>query len=314
MTRANSRYSYQAFGLNIDSEIPLPELVPLPDSNGSGKTERVSISYSELAAIGAERVEGDANFLVEHDDVLFRVPEIACFRVRNGTNVSVCPVPGANADQIRLYLLGSCLGIILIQRKILPLHGSAVAINGKAYAIVGRSGAGKSTLSTLLLQQGFRLISDDLIPIVMDEEDVPMAMPAYPQQKLWQQSLDELGIDSSHGSPLFDRETKFAIKVPSQFCSESLPLAGVFELIKTESKTAIRPIRTMERFPILLKHTYRGFLVKRLGLMEWHFQTLSRFVGKIKFYQLSRPDDRFAAPLLADYLLDVINKERNDHE
>ena len=38
------------------------------------------------------------------------------------------------------YLLGTCMGTILMQRKILPLHGSAIEIEGKVYAIVGDSG------------------------------------------------------------------------------------------------------------------------------------------------------------------------------
>ena len=41
------------------------------------------------------------------------------------------------------------MGALLMQRKILPLHGSAIAIDGKAYAFVGDSGAGKSTLLQL---------------------------------------------------------------------------------------------------------------------------------------------------------------------
>ena len=39
-------------------------------------------------------------------------------------------------DIIRLYILGTCMGAILMQRKILPLHGSAIAINGKAMRLL----------------------------------------------------------------------------------------------------------------------------------------------------------------------------------
>ena len=50
--------------------------------------------------------------------------------------------------------LGTCMGALLMQRKIFPFHGSAIAINGKAYAIVGDSGAGKSTLASAFLKKG----------------------------------------------------------------------------------------------------------------------------------------------------------------
>ena len=52
-----------------------------------------------------------------------------------------------------------------MQRKVLPLHGSAIAINGKAYAIIGDSGAGKSTLALAFLNRGYRLLTDDVIAV-----------------------------------------------------------------------------------------------------------------------------------------------------
>ena len=78
-----------------------------------------------------------------------------------------------------------------MQRKILPLHGSAIAIEGKAYAIVGESGAGKSTLAASLLSRGYKLLSDDVIPILLSEKNIPFVVPAYPQQKLWLESLNQ---------------------------------------------------------------------------------------------------------------------------
>ena len=41
-------------------------------------------------------------------------------------------------------------------KKNFPLHGSAIAIDGKAYAIVGDSGAGKSTLASAFLKKGYQ--------------------------------------------------------------------------------------------------------------------------------------------------------------
>ena len=75
-------------------------------------------------------------------------------------------------DVIRLYILGTCMGAILMQRKILPLHGSAIEIDGKAYAIVGDSGAGKSTLASAFLKQGYQLVSDDVIAVSLSQENL----------------------------------------------------------------------------------------------------------------------------------------------
>lgn len=93
-----------------------------------------------------------------------------------------------------------------MQQQTLPLHGSAIAINGRAYAIVGNSGAGKSTLASAFIQKGYKLISDDVIPVTFSDERIPMVQPTYPQQKLWEESLNEFGLNARKYQPLFERE------------------------------------------------------------------------------------------------------------
>ena len=90
---------------------------------------------------------------------------------------------GANEDHVRLYILGTCMGALLLQRKILPLHGSAIAINGKAYAIVGDSGAGKSTLASAFLNKGYQLLSDDVIPVSLSNEEYSYRNPCISTTK-----------------------------------------------------------------------------------------------------------------------------------
>jgi serine kinase of HPr protein (carbohydrate metabolism regulator) len=95
------------------------------------------------------------------------------------------------------------MGALLLQRRVLPLHGSAVAVNGKAIAFVGESGAGKSTLASAFLGRDYPLLSDDVIPVRFSIDGDPHVAPAYPQQKLWQESLNGLGMDSAHFKPSF---------------------------------------------------------------------------------------------------------------
>ena len=102
---------------------------------------------------------------VINDEVMFNVPNIANFYIKDGNKIVVSPLGEIDEDVIRLYILGTCMGTILMQRKILPLHGSAIEIDGKVYAIVGDSGAGKSTLASAFLKQGYKLVSDDVIAV-----------------------------------------------------------------------------------------------------------------------------------------------------
>lgn len=312
MLKTESKNSYYSFGLRIESYIPLPEL-PRTDEHADLQIGTVTVTKTDLSSNWHDCAPSNEYFAIKDNQVFFRVPDTAIFCI-NGDSIIVSPYEGSDEDKIRLYILGTCMGVILLQKRILPLHGSAIAINGKAYAVLGQSGAGKSTLASILLEKGYQLLSDDLIPVTFNQDHIPIVMPSYPQQKMWQETIDHLGMSSSNFKPLFDRETKFAVPVTSRFCNHPLPLAGVFELVKTESNATIEPIEGLVRFHTLLRHTFRSFLIEHLALMEWHFNTLAKFVNRIDMYQLQRPSSGFSAHELATYLLNTIPREekRND--
>lgn len=299
--------AYKAFGLRIVSEIPLPEL---PQMSEQKDMADIIIEIADLSGQWRKyTAEQQQRFVVEENVVMFQVPHTAIFSIQEGKKIIFSPMPGVEEDKIRLYILGTCMGALLMQRKILPLHGSAIAIDGKAYALVGDSGAGKSTLASAFLCKGYQLLSDDVIAVSLSYENSPFVMPSYPQQKLWQESLNEFGMKTTHYRPLFERETKYAVPVSSQFFADPLPLAGVIELVKTENES-IKILRTegLERLHTLFRHTFRNFLIPRLGLMEWHFANSANMVNKIDMFQLQRPASRFTAHELVSLILSSLNK------
>lgn len=310
MISTNHLHLYKAFGLMIRSEYALPELYM---ASGEEPLATITVKKVDLTNIWQEHAPPNGFFAILDSRVLFMIPEVGIFSVENGHTIWVSPFSGVEEDRVRLYILGTGIGLILLQRRILPLHGSCIAIDGKAYAILGHSGAGKSTLASVLLNRGYSLISDDIIPIVVSEQ-VPIAIPSYPQQKLWQESMKELEISRSDCRPIYNRETKFTVPIHTRFHAEPLPLAGVFELVKTESDAFIKPIHGMERYYVLFNHTYRNFLVTGGGLMDWHFSTLAQFVNRIAVYRLARPSTSFSAYGLASSMLDAIHREENIHE
>jgi hypothetical protein len=202
------------------------------------------------------------------------------------------------------------MGVILQQKKILPLHGSAIEIDGRAYAFIGNSGAGKSTLASAFLNNGYRLLTDDVIAISLSQEDIPFVTPSYPQQKLWQESLNEFGMDHQKYHPLFERETKYAIPVHSQFSTDTIPLGGIFELVKSNNEeTEIHVLNGLERLHTMFYHTYRNFMIAPSGLMNWHFNTSAQIVRKINFFQIRRPSSYFTAHDLPAYILKTLKIE-----
>ncbi|MBM7604635.1 hypothetical protein JOC75_002638 [Metabacillus crassostreae] len=302
---------YNAFGLYIQSEIKLPELTKAKALKEENDTLMLDLTIKKKdLSIRWKEVSGSNNYFFMHENMfLFNVPDVAIFLVENGERIIVSPTHNSSEDQIRLYLLGTCMGVLFMQRRILPLHGSAIEIDGRAYAIVGHSGAGKSTLASAFIMKGFQLVSDDVIPVTFNDEGFPIVTPAYPQQKLWLESLDEFGIESTNLKPIIDREKKFVIPVEKNFSSKLLPLEGVIELVKTKhEEIEIKQIYNLQRLQTLYRHTYRNVFIDSMGMMEWHFKTSTKLCKHIKMYQLQRPITRFTAHELTNIILDEVKK------
>jgi hypothetical protein len=307
MLNTLNRVIYKSFGLHVISEIPLPELFQVNDKESIVDVE---VTIMELDLKDEQLISLREDVFVKDNLVMFQISEIATFTIQDGNKIIVSPMDGFNEDAARLYILGTCMGAILLQRGILPLHGSAIVIDGKAYGFVGDSGAGKSTLASAFLRKGYKLLTDDVIAITLSQNDIPVVTPSYPQQKLWQESLNAFGVARHQYRPLLERETKYAVPVPTQFKTDSIPLAGIFELIiSPNEQVEILPIQGLQRLQTLFHHTYRNFIIEPAGLMEWHFQTLTRFVHKIVIFQLRRPVSRFTAHDLPEMILKTLEKE-----
>jgi hypothetical protein len=306
MVNTVQKVLYIGFGFRISSDIALPEL---PKSSCQEEPYDILFEKGELPDIWSEFAKSNRFFVIKENQTYFHIPNVAVYSIENGITVKYSSADGASEDHVRLYLLGSCMGALLIQRKILPLHGSAIEINGKAFAIVGDSGAGKSTLASAFLLRGYKLLSDDIIPVSNAAGGLPVVTPAYPQQKLWQESLLEFGISAKELRPIIDRETKFALPVSSQFVNKPIPLGGVFELVKTENMNIeMHQVQGLERLHTLFYHTYRNFLLGPSGKTEWHFSFTAGLVDKLEFYQLRRPTERFTANELASIILSTLYK------
>jgi hypothetical protein len=296
----------------LASDIALPEL---PVVEGMDQTADIVIERADLSEEWSRIAVPNGMTFVTVDRIMFQIAGTATYCVQDGNKIVVSPMTGSDEDRIRLYILGSCMGALLFQRRILPLHGSAVEIGGKAYAFVGDSGAGKSTLAAAFIQRGYPLVSDDVIAVSLAPDQPPMVMPSYPQQKLWQESLDGFDMGNSSFRPIFQRETKFAVPVPGMFYKERLPLAGIIELVKSDKETIqVNRIRNLEKLSILYGHTYRKSFISRLGLMEWHFNMTAGMASKLGLFRLYRPYTGFTAPDMASLILTILDKEGESYD
>lgn len=189
-------YIARAFGLLWSSDHPLDQFGP------AGDVERCDVQVRRIHAL-TERPGGVVvnNGRVFADGARFQFGETT-FDTFGGQRVDWC---GPSAGHVPAAFYGTVTAIILAWRGFLPLHGSAVAFAGQTVLVVGPPGAGKSTLCHALVQQGGRLVSDDLTALMqMTQPGIPMLQPGRPAIRLTNADAAPGAVKVLHPVPLVD--------------------------------------------------------------------------------------------------------------
>lgn len=239
---------YRAFGLRVDSEVPLPSL---PASNpGSGDdagavdvtVRRASIPTDPSAlADGFDPVyEGPDGALVAYrsgETVHWFAEGVGTLRVDAGETVEARPGPSAEDGSLADLVAGPGLRTACRLRGAVVFHASAVAVDGRAVAFLGRSGAGKSTAAAACHAAGHTVASDDAV-VVRWCDGVPVVPSGRRVLDVDAPALDALGLDGdgptwvADGGP-WPLSTVYVLADGDEFAAESLtPREATFALLR----------------------------------------------------------------------------------
>lgn len=300
---------YKAFGLLIESDAPLFELVaPEPEKAEYSfrlATDQMSalpaledadwvpqelfsdgscwLSSARLGSAYALRFSGMADFLISPDR-----RRISCHSL------------SAPVETIRHLFLDQVLPRLLASHDRVVLHASAVAIGSAAVAFLGDSGQGKSTLSASLASPrwyGYPLITDDSLLLHKCGEQI-YCVPSYPGVRLWDESVSALFDGSAVVAPVAHYVDKYRLNTTENriaYASEALPLRKIYLLAPQDpdlvpEEITITPVSPGEVFGKLLATSYRLELDDARRIKE-EFDLLSWIASKVQFARLSYPHD-----------------------
>lgn len=289
-----NKHHYQVFGLHVVSDILLPELIAAVDPLAE---PQVSITLYRVPDFIADPVLNTEACQAAKGQFLLRVPGVAGYYVAGGEKIIVEPAQQAREHSVRLFLLGTSFGALLMQRGILPLHGSAVLANGRAVVFTGVSGAGKSSLLAAFRKKGYPFLTDDVVAVSVDPDGIAWISPSYPQQKLWRDSTKAIGVETVSLTPFYTVEDheKFAVPAPQGFWQLPVPLDAVYEIqVGSHREVALQALHGADKLAVLLSHTYRPWLIDGLGLKEAHFKLCAAAADKVAVSQLTRPAEIFS--------------------
>jgi hypothetical protein len=278
---------YRLFDLTIASSIELPELA----------AEEASGSADLVIELG----DGDAGYLLD-------IPGVALYRIDQGRRITVSAEEGADPRDVRLFLLGSAMGIALHQRGMLPLHANAVVIGGAAVAFTGASGMGKSTLAAWFHDRGYRLLADDVVVIGLGASG-PLAYPGLPRLRLRRDALIASGRRTEDHLPSYRPdpgiEHKFDVTIDARALGTGpVPLAALFLLDRGEVFRSV-PLSGMEAVEALSANTYRGQFVPVLGNPARHFETCLEIAKAVPVFHLVRTFDKIRFEAEAARILEL---------
>lgn len=292
-------FNYKIFGLNVQSEIALEAY-----SSEFFDDVQVRILLTPIE-IEEEMSLGGYYFSSKERKIKMSVPEIGFFEILNGERIHVFPLNSAKVSEIQLYLLGSCFGFLMHQRKEFPLHGSSVDLgNGSSIILVGHSGAGKSSLASGFVDRGYKLLTDDVARVTEGIEGFTVH-PSYPSQKIWKDAVESLSIDYDENNRILNRMDKFYVNTRERFCSEAKMLQAVVEIFPGDVEAPVlEELKGREKLNALIAHSYRQEVMGAHTDLGAHLRWCTALGKEIPFYRIYRPKVGFTVSEQVNVLLE----------
>ncbi len=308
--------NYEAYGLHITSDIPLP--LPLGAARDEGVLRRVGrdegvLHHGSAGLVlrrGADRVVPHERPPGERLAEVARPDHTIFYTLSRGTtlrypalcdfegdpefeHITVHLHPGADEGLLPVLISGAVLAVHLTLHHALVLHASAVDIGGSAVAFVGSSGMGKSTLAAAMCGLGCALVSDDLLRV----ED-GMVHPGATESR-----LRENARELARGDTYETADGRLALR-PRTLVDAPLPLAAcvVPRPSREVEKVALRRLGAAEALLRLSRYP-RVLGWSDAASMAASFQGLGDLVERVPVFEAAIPwGPPFVDGVLADLL------------
>ena len=257
--------TYQLYGLSIALPFHFDELTE------SKQEADVSVSLENIYCHDIEWEEESICYKAKPNLYLLTIKGIASFLIKNGKEIHIDIHPNADMDAVRLMLLSPIMGVLLLQRGLLPFWGSSVVYQGKAFALLGHSSAGKSFLAAGLKQKGFQVLSDNLC--VLGDQTPPTIYPGYPFLMLWQRGLSHLDESTDILKPARKGLKKYIVPLNDSHHNRAITLSGIYLLDNhNKEEFTIESLHGSQAMFKLLDFSYNEPLIKTLGMLKQQYK------------------------------------------
>lgn len=286
------KYYYRVYGLEIESEIEINEFINIDKI--TDRSSKIQFLYGQVPLDIISKIKRGELIQKSAEEVYLYIEGVATYYIANGNKVVIDIYNNEDKNIVKIYLLGSVLGILMIQRKQLAIHGSSIVKNNKAVILTGDRGAGKSTLTTALRNRAYRFLSDDVAAIKLN--NVPTIYHGFPYQKLCEDVVEKLGYDKNKYKAFkADEKIKYLVATKEIFTTENVELTNIFEIcIENVDCVKIEKIKGHEKLSKILKNIYKNEYIQCSGGMSKdYFRQCVETAKHIDMYKIIRPYGKF---------------------
>jgi len=281
------RFDYKIYGLTLGADRRLPHLarersaselrdVDVRFDSPDGEAPLETVTYGDAAAA--------LQFAISRDGRRLWVDWLGAPPARSVTDATG-------------LLAGPVLGGLLWTKEAIGLHGSVVAIENRAVALLAHRGLGKSTLAAGLAARGHAVLSDDVAAITKGTCGRWWAQPGYPRLRL-EPGMITMSRAADAGPVLTGSDKRYvglsmrASARAWRFGAEPLPLAAVYELRRLPelARPSTAPVSGAERAALLLRHVRPRVLPRDSDAAVRDFSRLGRLASAVPVRRLELPD------------------------
>jgi hypothetical protein len=282
--------AYHAFGLTIVSDFDLPL------SERTVSKSNVDVSISKGVACTDSR-EGPS----------VRFDGVATVQMVDKSKLIIEP-NAETGSSLQPFLLHNCLGWVLHRHGKAIFHAGAANVDGNCVAFLGQSGVGKSSTVAAMYDQGYPVVSGDVLA-VDQSENIPSVIPSFPRLRI---PSDTRSVLKESNQPANTAETPSSIwlDVTDGFAHDTLPIRTIYFLGEPDGidSPEIRCLESTDPRPveILLRHSLHHSVLRESDSVERHFQQCTQLAQDVSFRRLRRPNELKALEEVVDTVVDDV--------
>ena len=285
-------YYYKVYGLNVVSDYKLKNVIEIDkveDIDVEIVAENLPESLLKESQEEKERGYGWTYHFQKRWGFAHFINH-GTFLIKDGSKISYQLKEQYDEFYVSEIFVCLCLNIIMMQKGILSFHGSGIVRKEKGIIICGQSGAGKSTLTTELIESGSKFLSDDIVPVSVNQEVT--AYPSYPQRKLCGDVVKKKNIDKESISIFREdhERTKYAINQSKDFIGTPIKVDRIYCLKLDDCETVrMDEISGSDKLKYVIDNIFGKEYYDMMGFGMEQMKKAIKVTNAIRVFVITRP-------------------------